>query len=204
MRRGEPVCKPFGLDQVIAQTLKLLPELVRRAFISAQRVSLLAKDEEAKSSLVKFAGTAFGIGFTPIPFSDAPLLMGLQTTMVARMAVIYGFPPKHMVAASIGSLISGLVASVAGTFLANLLKLIPGIGTLVGGLINGSVGASITLAVGHTFRALFHAILQKSIDGNGEVTEEWAETFVSQEFKKNWQKFKDKKIDDVKGDVGQS
>lgn len=199
VRRGKPVCDPFGLDEVIARTLKLLPELVRRAFISAQRVSLLAKDEEAKSSLLKFAATAFGVGFSPIPFSDAPLLMTLQTGMVARMAVIYGFPPKHMIAASVGSLISGLVASVAGTFIANLLKFIPGVGTLAGGLINGAVGASITLSVGHTFRALFHAILKKSMEGKEEeVTAEWVSSFVSDEFKKNWQKYKDKNIEDIK------
>lgn len=202
VRRGKPVCDPFGLDEVITRTLKLLPELVRRAFISAQRVSLLAKDEEAKSSLLKFAASAFGIGFSPIPFSDAPVLMALQTGMVARMAVIYGFPPKHMVAASVGSLISGLVASVAGTFLANLLKFIPGIGTLAGGLINGAVGASITLAVGHTFRALFHTILKKSMDGKeDEVTEEWVSSFVTEEFKKNWQKFKNAKLDNLEADA---
>lgn len=202
VRRGKPICEAFGLDEVITRTLTLIPELVRRAFISAQRVSLLAKDDEARKSLHKFAGTAFGIGFTPIPFSDAPLLITLQMGMVARMAVIYGFPPKHMVAASVSSLVGSLVASVAGTFLANLLKFVPGVGTIIGGVINGSVGASITFAVGHTFRALFNLILKKSMEGrDSEVTEEWIHSFVNDEFRKKWQQFKDKKGADVGADV---
>ena len=53
---------------------------------------------------------------------------------------------------------------ICGYVIASILKLIPGVGTIIGGIINGSVGASTTLAIGELAIAYF-----SNIFGDAEV-----------------------------------
>ena len=185
VRRGTPICRPFGLEEVVKRTLDLLPELVRRAFIAAQRLSLPMKADEARKVILAACAAAFGVGWSPIPFSDAPLLVALQAGMVAKIAVIYGARPGGALGAMIAGLGAGMLAASSGMFLANMLKFIPGLGTTIGGLINASVGAAITAAIGFVFRAAFHEMSRRVLDGMGHtITTEWMKDFVDERFQR--------------------
>jgi uncharacterized protein (DUF697 family) len=179
IKRGKPVIEPYGLDTVVSETVERLPELVRRAFISAQKVNLELKAKEAKKTIIGFISGAAITGMSPIPFSDALILVPLQATMIARIAIIYGLKSKDMVMASVAGLVSSFTATVVGQGLANLIKFIPGIGTLIGGVINATVASSLTATIGFSFRALFHEIIKRVIVGEDNlITENWMIDFM--------------------------
>lgn len=90
--------------------------------------------------------TAAIIGCSPIPFSDAFLLVSVQLTMMARLHKLFG----QSWSASLGKSLSkelvlvGLGRSAVG----NILKLVPVVGTVTGAAVNATVAMSITEALG--------------------------------------------------------
>ena len=102
-------------------------------------------------SATLFAG--FVGGFDIFPFSDLPVIFSIQTLMIISIAISFGIKLEKKKAVE---LVKTLAASagttvafgVCGYVFASLLKLIPGVGTIIGGIINASVGASTTLGIG--------------------------------------------------------
>lgn len=92
-------------------------------------------------------------GFDALPFSDLPVIFSIQTLMIISIAIIFGIKLEKQKAAE---LIKTLAASagttaafgICGFFIASLLKIIPGVGTIIGGIINGSVASSTTFGLG--------------------------------------------------------
>ena len=115
---------------------------LKEAFIASQMISLKAKREAATARIGFYALTAAGIGASPIPVSDAALLTPLQITMSTNIIHIYGM---ENIASISKALIGNIVISNLGkAFAGGLLKLIPGVGTLIGGAINAGVASLIT------------------------------------------------------------
>ena len=83
---------------------------------------------------------------SPIPFSDAALLIPIQTTMITSLYKANGANISRGVVdgALKATMVSGLGKSLAG----NLLKFIPGVGTIAGGTINATVSVAFTEALG--------------------------------------------------------
>lgn len=148
-----PPMGAFGLKRLIERTLYLLPDAVRNSFIQAQQADLECKIRAAQKCLRKFAFSAFTIGFSPLPCSDAPLLISAQVAMIARISSIFGVKTTGKVFAAItGALIGPAGAAITGrAFVANLFKCFPGVGTAAGGFISGSTAASLTLAMGELY-----------------------------------------------------
>lgn len=48
-----------------------------------------------------------------------------------------------------------ITTTVGRTLAGSIAKIVPGVGTLVGGAINGGVAASITAAIGYSFKTIF-------------------------------------------------
>ena len=87
---------------------------------------------------------------SPIPFSDAALLIPIQTTMITSLYKANGANISQGVVegAFKAKLISGLGKSLAKNLKGNLLKFIPGVGTIAGGTINAGVSVAFTEALG--------------------------------------------------------
>jgi uncharacterized protein (DUF697 family)/GTP-binding protein EngB required for normal cell division len=93
-------------------------------------------------------------GFDVLPLADLPVIFMIQTAMIIGIAINFGIKLEKKKASE---LVKTLIASggttaafgVCGYIIASLLKLIPGVGIIVGGIINGSVGASTTLVIGN-------------------------------------------------------
>ncbi|MFR5977883.1 MAG: YcjF family protein [Lactococcus lactis] len=90
--------------------------------------------------------TAAIVGFSPIPFSDAVLLVPIQLTMMMRLYKIFGAAWSEALAKGITKelVVVGLGRSLVG----NVLKFVPAVGTIAGGAINATVATTITEALG--------------------------------------------------------
>ena len=90
--------------------------------------------------------TAAIIGFSPIPFSDAFLLVPVQLTMMARLHKIFGQSWSESLGKSLSRelVVVGLGRGAVG----NILKLVPAVGTVAGAAINVAVASTITESLG--------------------------------------------------------
>ena len=145
--------KAYGVDTLVEITTTLLPESAQRAWANAQNASLKIKRERAESIVKQTVTVAFGTGYSPIPFSDAALLVPTQLSMIARITNVYGLSmTKRMMSGILYSLLGTAGATFAGrAVVSNLLKLIPGVGTLAGGTVSGGTAAALTYALGKTY-----------------------------------------------------
>lgn len=126
--------------------------------------------------------TAAIIGCSPIPFSDAFLLVPVQLTMMARLHKIFGQSWSESLGKSLSKelVVVGLGRSAVG----NILKFIPAVGTVSGAAINATVASSITESLGWvtvkmlndgedifeqamSFKGQFHALF-KSLQNSGK------------------------------------
>lgn len=149
-------------------SMQQLPAGLRIAYLSAQKTSLDAKHKEAAAFIAQHVAGAFAVGFTPIPVADAPILVSNQMAMIARILYIYDL--EYMLK-SVQSLLAGLGAgkmiSSMGIWTAGqLTKLIPGIGSITGGLINGAVAMAITAAIGQAISGICFRINELTINND--------------------------------------
>ena len=100
--------------------------------------------------IIHTAAAAATTAASPIPFSDAALLIPIQTTMITSLYKANGANISQGVVegAFKAKLISGLGKSLAKNLKGNLLKFIPGVGTIAGGTINATVSVAFTEALG--------------------------------------------------------
>lgn len=140
-----------------------LDEALRVAFVAAARGQIALKGAEARKAIIPFVTAAAAIAATPIPFSDAPLLTANQAAMVARIAFIWDL--KAIKSVALGSVASQLVANVGRTLAGNLIKLIPGAGTVIGDVVNAAVATSITAAVGYAVNEVCSRIVSDELAG---------------------------------------
>lgn len=143
---GQPA---HGLIDLMRVTFLATPEAVHTAFAAAQQVDLDAKVRQANKHIGASVAAAGAAAAVPIPFSSAAVLVPLQLSMMARIAQLYAVPFDRAVILAVAST---SVATSAGRNLAgNLLKFVPGAGTLTGGVINASVASGLTLAMGQAW-----------------------------------------------------
>jgi len=92
---------------------------------------------------------AAGAGLIPFPIVDTATLLGVQLTMIRSIGNLYDIPfKKHLAKSLVGALISS-IGSVS------LIKVIPGIGTVIGGTTAAVAGAASTYALGKVFTQHF-------------------------------------------------
>lgn len=137
----------FDLEKLMTWSANLLDNAdLKEAFVASQMINLNAKHEAATARIGFYALAAAGIGASPIPMSDSALLIPLQVTMSTNVIHIYGMDSF----AGISSAVLGniVISNLGKAFAGGLLKLIPGVGTFIGGAINAGVASLITSAIG--------------------------------------------------------
>jgi uncharacterized protein (DUF697 family) len=116
--------------------------------------------ERADNVVLGFVAATGATGAILIPFADAPLLIGEQVAMMVAINAIFKFNVskdalKSLAVAAIGV---GGAAMVGKTIVANALKFIPGVGSVVGGAISAATAGLITLALGKAYIQVCQAI----------------------------------------------
>jgi predicted GTPase len=78
--------EPMGLASLVELTLTLVPESHRRAFVAAQKASIEAKRDHARSIVATAAVTAAGLAAVPLPVADAVMIVPVQIGMIAGIS----------------------------------------------------------------------------------------------------------------------
>ena len=164
---GTPV---HGLQDLLDATFETAPEAVALALTAAQQIDLERKRQAARTIIRGATGAAMATGATPIPFSDAAILIPLQIAMIARISAAYGLSlPTDRTAGLVGSLMLSGGATTAGRWLVtSLLRVVPG-GQPAAMVISASVAASLTGAMGWSWVTVCERILLRDPDGSGSV-----------------------------------
>lgn len=150
---GEYVAKAYGLDQLVDIMSEALPEELQDTLQNVQKASLKSKQKRSRAVVAAASAVAFWEGFIPIPFSDAAVLIPTQITMIASITTNFGMSiSKSVIMSFISSTIGTAGTTILGkSMVSNLFKLIPGVGTGVGGMISGSTASLLTTALGEAY-----------------------------------------------------
>lgn len=169
----EYVVKAYGLDTLIKIMSQVLPDELQDTLQNVQKASLDEKVKRSQAIVASSVAAAFGEGVAPIPFSDAALLVPTQMAMIAGITVCYGLDINT-------SILTGFVSATLGaggatilgkTVVSNILKFIPGVGTVVGGAISGATAGLITTALGEAYISLMTQIFKGEMSASDIGTE---------------------------------
>jgi uncharacterized protein (DUF697 family) len=172
--------EPTGLVELIEATNELIPEGHRNALAAAQKVSPKYKLNRAQAIIGASATVAAGIGAIPIPFSDAAFLVPTQIGMLASISVVWGLSLNAGFLSTVVVSAAGVTgATFTGRMIAgNLLKLIPGAGSIIAGVINGTTAAALTTAMGEAYAGALYYLTMTNPDRLPTAEE------ISEEFKR--------------------
>lgn len=164
--------KAYGLETLIELMAQVLPDDLQDTLQNVQKASLDAKKKRAQAIVAASVTAAFGEGFAPVPFADAAMLVPTQVTMLASITAVFGLNiSKSLLTCFVSSTLGAGGATILGrTIASNLLKLIPGVGTAVGGTISGATAGLLTTALGEAYIKLLEMIYK------GEMKQEDLET----------------------------
>lgn len=117
------------------------------------------RERLARGTIRYYSAWSFGAGVVPLPMVDMLLVMGVQVQMLRKMSDLYGVPfSEHVARNLVGALVGGAASEVvAGGLVGPVVRLIPGIGPLLGALTMPAVAAASTYAVGLVFLQHFES-----------------------------------------------
>jgi uncharacterized protein (DUF697 family)/GTP-binding protein EngB required for normal cell division len=173
----------YGLGDLLDATFRVAPEGVHGALIAAQEIDHVRKEQEARRYIATSATSAAAAAASPIPFSDATLLVPIQLGMMARIAQIYKIKFER---AALLAIASTAVATQAGrSAFTSLIKMVPGAGTVVGGAIGAGVASTFTYAMGQAWLSVCQRMIRGGLEplGGAIDNERVREAFLD-EFRK--------------------
>ncbi len=107
------------------------------------------KDKDLANDIVKsHVMYSLGAGLVPIPLLDIAAVSVVQLDMLRQLAKVYGQDFKESAGKSYISAITGSTLARMG---ASLVKTIPGIGSILGGVTMSVLSGASTYAVGQAF-----------------------------------------------------
>ncbi len=164
--------KPRGVAELAQLISDAIPESVKDTFAAIQCANIDLKKQKARAVMATAAAGAAAIGAVPIPFSDAALLVPEQIGMLAGITAVFGIPvDKAALAAILSATIgTGGLTLLGKTIVTNLIKLIPGAGSVVGGAISAATAAALTSALGEAY------IVIMTMVAKGEVSPDFIKT----------------------------
>lgn len=144
---------------LVSKTYFLAPQAKRNAFGRKQIYDKAMQRQERKkradSIINRYTATASTVAASPIPFSDIAILLPTQAAMIVHISSIYDLELSLESAKKL-SLAFGAVVGVgfaARAVAANLVKIIPVVGSVAGGVINAGVAGTITKLMGEAYIA---------------------------------------------------
>jgi len=144
---------PRGIVELVHATHRLLDGAPREAFNAAQQVDIDAKRSAALKVAAGAAASAGVAAATPVPLADSAGVLAVNIGMIAGIAVAMGVPLSRSNMMPVATSIVGALAVTFGARMlgGSIIKLIPGVGSVAGGVINAGLASSATYGLGHGF-----------------------------------------------------
>lgn len=166
--------KIMGIKELTQKSYDLLPEGQKAAFARKQEYDKKMKKEQcikdAKALITKYSVAAAASCGSPIPFSDIALILPIQCGMIIHISNTYGLKLDFDGAKKVAVALAGVCAVGFGVraLAGNLIKFVPVIGSIGGAVINGTIAATTTKAMGEVYLAWlddnFDDILDNIVD----------------------------------------
>lgn len=178
---------PYGLSNLIDIMDTCLPAIMKETLSSVQKVSLSYKRKCAFAAVASYCTAAGAVAASPIPFSDCLILIPTEAAMIASIMAIYGVEcPMAFVTEFLTITIGCGSVTLLGQFaVSNIIKCIPGAGSVVGAVVSASAASVLTGALGSTFIPIIEQVYK------GEIKlDEFDEKKVKELFMQNLKKKK--------------
>ncbi len=169
----------YGGQQLRDALIKLLPSAYRYVLHNAADVLAGLKDlheRRAMSYVYGAAQLAATTALSPVPWIDIPFLVAIQTRMVHAIARVYHQQSTTKEVMEMLAVGGAGFAMRMGT--RELIKVIPYVGTITGGILGAALGYSYTYALGKVCCWYYGALL----DGHQPSEHE-----IRRVFKRQWQ-----------------
>lgn len=154
----------YGGERLRQVLIDMLPAALGRTLAALDQATGELQDLYARQALpyiLSYSSMAATAGAVPVPLLDAVLLAAVQTRMVHHLAQLYGQPltgERFMeMATSVGL---GQLVRLAGR---GLIKVIPGIGSVVGSVAGGALAGAATYALGQAFCYYYRKVHQGQV-----------------------------------------
>jgi len=168
-----PISSRTGENMSMLQekVLKLL-EVKKKDILMAAHMA--DKSATAKKWILGAGASAAAIGAVPIPGADFVPLTTLQVGMMLKLSTLYGKPISKDKAKEM--IIATIVGNVGKTIFRQIVKFVPGAGTVAG----ASVAGGMTIALGYAVKYAY----ENDIDVNSKTLKPLYETFLKDQKKK--------------------
>lgn len=155
-----------GIDVLVDATLEIVPKGQKTAFVAAQRIKIDHKVTRSRMAVGSAVAAAMAAGAAPMPFADAVAIVPIQVGMIASISAIFGL---DMTTGFLTTLVTSSLGAAGGTLggralVGGLLKLLPGAGSLVGGVISAGVAGALTTALGEAYIAVLKKLVTDNPD----------------------------------------
>lgn len=167
---------------------KMDNESLKELFYAAQIVNIEYKVKNAYKYIKKCTALATGIGASPIPFSQSIPLSALQIQMIGHIGKLFGFKfMDNFIENGASTIISSAGKFVAlfirENIVSELVKFIPVIGSVAGGVTNAAVAGSITYGIGAATVKKFENAYRNVLKGKNVDEFDVAKIFEDTEFR---------------------
>ena len=132
----------------------------------------MSKTTSAEKIIERHVVWALGAGLMPIPLFDIASVTAVQLDMLKQLADEYEVDYS---ASSGKAFVSALTGSTLARFAASAIKIVPGVGTVAGGISMSAMSAASTYALGQVAVGHFRAnrrLLDMDMDEAREAYEE--------------------------------
>jgi uncharacterized protein (DUF697 family) len=115
-------------------------------------------ESQARRIINRHMWLAMGAGLVPLPLIDMAALMGIQIRMLGQLSDNYHVPfSRDVVKKLISALLGAVIPSSLSTIVGSGLKLVPGVGTIIGVMSMSVFAGATTLAIGKVFMQHFES-----------------------------------------------
>lgn len=118
----------------------------------------LSRERQAEKIIRDYSFGSSLTGFIPVPFIDLLGLLSVQRVMLFKLSRLYGVPfKKNVVKIALTTLTGSVAATAASPVISSMFKIIPGVGSVVGGASMAALGSASTYAIGKVFQQHFES-----------------------------------------------
>lgn len=174
-RIGRETLPVRGLEELVRLTDEALPEAVRRAFTNAQGVVIDLKVARSRAVVAGSSAAAAGAIAAPVPGSDALLLKPIQLGMLAGVTAVFGIDLSNDQVLGIvkGTIGQGGMEKAGKKLVKEVGKHLPG-----GNVVNATVAAALTGALGEAYIRLCAELLRREAAGKPMPNAEMVSFFL--------------------------